>query len=1164
MSRDEQADAERRLTRLATPRLLRDPSAFEQIASRLHAWTPNASTSQHRLHEAPSAHESEQNRQHASQDTLVEPVQDNTSGRDDSASLVTRRDQPPPSLLATDSSRPTASGNVTWSAWDTIELDDYTTRRVLLIARRPSSFSIWECTALETWSEILSLHSLDKVCARDVATLGSVTSAAILPRPVGQHDDKWTDARPLVALACNSSQLGSHVALYSLRQHQIVHAFAVSGSVVRLAASKKHIAVSTTNPTAMHLHNASDFAPIACSPLSNVAAHPNTGAPVFDLGSGGRLLAYATSTPVRAPQSFDDDVAKPGTGIIANSGMFEVDTLSSTATLGDRKLDTGLDRTESCLGHDVARIVGGGVKVGVRAIGDLGSYWMSRAHAAGNASTTDVDTEFERNVSKSAPLPSVSRRDRRQSVDSRVPSGETSSKPAVWDGVVAVVDLCKSNIDPDRTSHTKRRATKAQPKLVAHFRASWSAVTFLSFSPSASMLLTATTTSQAFDVFELRPTASPQPKTTVEPVWHRFRLNRGLSHAKTVSAAWSSDGRFVSVGTNRGTLHVFPVHPAGGKLDLDQHFGSKVVNPTELPGLSSTVSTVARIRPTKRLDLVATDFPPPPTAFVPPHETLTSTVDGLRPVITTQSPLKAKSGSRQSSSAGRDAPCHFQDLLVFQPQESTTLLARISIAPIPTSVTEGALDAASKGDVGRIASTAVSGLTQLMKTRGLASGATVTSKTEWSTSYSAKASWTISADARGEDAREPLETLASSSNQAALAIPSQHSAQAEIETSSKSPRVLPRSVYSSRQFSFYTMPDEQGKQKASGKYRDVKLDLVEVRCEVQARQSRHAGDAVPDHDATPNSAIGATLFDGPSSFDAPIKSAMQTVLDQASSLGSRVQPAGFPNGVAGKSSGPRWRDALPIRASNVNAGLSQGMSTMRRVGSKAIAVAGATAAHVQQRSGVLGGGAGGGARLSAASVADTTSSLSFEEDAVFADRMLEEGCTDSTAGTSARSSYADEHEGVQHKQGAQDVYEDEPWGRLEDEAIDNGLMTDMAEKMSIASPAVAAHEALPFDDDFDDLELALDRQSPTQTSLTPVVPPLPVVVADLEGQPTDAPPPATLHSVPLGVEPSPVKVPPLLIAAQGLKATVLSSSPSSVGSMSSMRSNNSQKKKKRK
>ena len=55
-------------------------------------------------------------------------------------------------------------------------------------------------------------------------------------------------------------------------------------------------------------------------------------------------------------------------------------------------------------------------------------------------------------------------------------------------------------------------------------------------------------------------------------------LHRGDTTAAVWDMAFSLDSRWVSVCTARGTVHVFPVAPYGGKASVRTHLANRVVN----------------------------------------------------------------------------------------------------------------------------------------------------------------------------------------------------------------------------------------------------------------------------------------------------------------------------------------------------------------------------------------------------------------------------------------------------------------------------------------------------------------------------------------------------------------------------------------------------------
>lgn len=462
-------------------------------------------------------------------------------------------------------------------------------RRVLLQAYEPSKFSIWDCSTLDSWYELLRLDSLEGSLRPDLASrfprgLGAIVGATILPSPSeNATDDPWIVSRPLIAIATHlQATTEAQVVLYSLRSHQVVYALTspLSGTPHILRSNARQIILSTTSPLALHVLSATTFEPLPFSPITDLAPSPFDGSPVWDLGQGGRALAYATTRaviPSHGAARFDREPARVGAGILALRGMFDSDPRAGAEDGYDMQGGPsggglGEGRSAGQVGGEVARRVGEGVLKGAKAIGDIGlSYWQTR-NAPSSPRLEGVDSSAGRNFSKSAPLPSVAGWERRGSVSgggplsskismARMSSQGTDSSPTA--GTVLVVDLLSSSTTSLSPSSTKSRARKpsrgSSPNLktIAHFRPYSHPIALLSLSPSSSSILTSSTYGHSFEVFEFKPavraTIATKGDVNSGKVWHRYRLHRGLTAARAVGAEWAEDGRFVGVGTGKGT-----------------------------------------------------------------------------------------------------------------------------------------------------------------------------------------------------------------------------------------------------------------------------------------------------------------------------------------------------------------------------------------------------------------------------------------------------------------------------------------------------------------------------------------------------------------------------------------------------------------------------------
>lgn len=388
-----------------------------------------------------------------------------------------------------------------------------------------------------------------------------------------EHGDTLDNQGPVVAiLTAEVEARRSHVLLYSLKSHQIFHEITVPGVARQIKTSLRHIAVTTTFPAVIHVLTSSNLVPLPCSPISDIAPNPDDGTPVFDLGRGGRTLAYATRRPVVASSGaarFDTTPTQPGAGIFAQTGMFGGDGSSSPDEYGSpENFRYGVDaRTAGHVGGEVAKRVGQGVLSGVKAISGIGmSYWGTSRTGTDSRGSPQHMNEANVPFSRSAPLPTALSSGQLSPVDIRSPhrrrSGAFLDQQSMTDGAIAVVDLLAAS--PLRgVKERDGRSTKrplGSAKTIAHFRPYSQPIALVSLSPGSTQVFTAPSSGHSFDVFEMRPrtqigvSAMDGSTSSEGKVWHRYRLQRGLTRARATSAVWSDDARLLSVGTGRGTM----------------------------------------------------------------------------------------------------------------------------------------------------------------------------------------------------------------------------------------------------------------------------------------------------------------------------------------------------------------------------------------------------------------------------------------------------------------------------------------------------------------------------------------------------------------------------------------------------------------------------------
>lgn len=609
---------------------------------------------------------------------------------------------------------------------------------MLLIGYRSGGVALWDCSDLDNFVELLNLSSLSLPSEVTPGPASKKRQLHAVDGALLATSKTATESAVLVLLnrapSSTSTSVRSHLIFYSLRTHKALARVAVPGIAHHLRINRRFLVVSTSSPLALHVFHVPRFdssevklVPAFFSPIRDVAPSSFDGAPVFSLGNGGRLLAYASTTPLRSSR-LGGLPAKPGHGILAQPGVFD-----SKSTPDDGRGSLGLSDAP-----EVARRVSEGVLGGVSALKEAGmSYW---AQASGRSSRDASPQTYTR--------PQSSRGSPTAYPRSAPASRTVTMNPRPASNAVVVLDLLNapqaaSSIGREAILHaTPGRDATIGPKIVASFVPSAEPISQLSFSPASTHLLVAADGAHSFDVFELKPaTAIGQSATSTGPVansganaWHRYRLERGITSAHAREVSWSSDGRFVAVSTSKGTSHVYAIHPAGGLPLLERHFGPHVVNSDTLPPLSLSLRASARVRsPATRGDETGI------SASTATSAALSARVAFIPYPVTAASSFAEEEGlaKRRSTASRGPPPLLAQDFLVFHPDSGNATLHRLSpqevvASPSLSTTTTNAVAAASRGEIGKLATTAVSGLTQLMRSRGanLVGGQTLSPRLE--------------------------------------------------------------------------------------------------------------------------------------------------------------------------------------------------------------------------------------------------------------------------------------------------------------------------------------------------------------------------------------------------------------------------------------------------
>jgi len=251
-------------------------------------------------------------------------------------------------------------------------------------------------------------------------------------------------------------------------------------------------------------------------------------------------------------------------------------------------------------------------------------------------------------------------------------SGET--------GVVTILDMVDLNSSSENDMEECHNIDISNPKVqgvVAHFVAHTKAIVALQWDPSGSLLLTADKPGHNFHLYRV---VSNPLGSSFAAIHHVYTLYRGDTPGSVQDITFSSDTRWVTVSTLRGTTHIFPICPYGGPVGVRTHTSHRVVNKlsrfhrsaglNETPGYPSNSSGRNSPNPTMGSSPGLNkgfDFPPgmtslQPLAYPSPHFPPFPTPTLIQPLAQLKQPYivsltsgVALSGSRKPGHGKRNS-----------------------------------------------------------------------------------------------------------------------------------------------------------------------------------------------------------------------------------------------------------------------------------------------------------------------------------------------------------------------------------------------------------------------------------------------------------------------------------------------------------------------------
>jgi hypothetical protein len=794
---------------------------------------------------------------------------------------------------------PTSPGSeqhdeIIWSKWDRSQ------GYLLLILGYTGGIQIWDCTDLRNAQEILNLKA------------GRVLTASVLPS--ASPKERLPD-QPLLGMITTNGNEDTFI-IYSLSRHHIIQSLTIPG-LYTFNSTGQFIVLSSVNPPTLHILSASTFTTLFVIPstqlsLSSISRkqgptshqhsvlldHPR---PVFAISH--RLLAYVSSHP--PPAEFPEARYRGPSTSVEHLSFDGSPSSTSSSRPSPPNPRFGVPFTQADIGNAAYR-VGGTVLSGMMSLGGMA---MSAATKAGEQVRARANSSFSEPGSGFGAYPhSVSApvQGRRSSppfnnIITSTPSSVPHDFLGRQDGhYIVILDL--TNLSSEST-----------PKTLTHFCAlKHQVIHGLSFSADGTSLVVSPADGQVLKVYRISP-RSPMHHGNHPQQEHVYNLHRGRTSAAIESTETTNDGRWLAVGTSHRTIHVFPTNPFAGKPDIRGHMEGKVLNTGTVRPPLTELHPIVRLRSHKSLapDQVRVPlsfvFLSPSDAPLPGHllPPLVSNSPYLRPTISGE---EGGSLPEPVSPRYRTLPRNYQDVLVFDPADGNLSLRRfiVDIRAGDASLSSGSSNLSSVAN--RLTpSPKVSVLSQMMEP-----------SSEMIGKETIVAKWNLARSHDWEEVKVPFGSslpwkVRSPVTRSVNDRKTNWLAEAELSTCSRSLRVLPRSVYLSHQFFFYTLGEDY--HTLIRLYRlGVIGDKLDVRQEVEI--SMHDG-------RSSSSFVEGFTSRGTSastSFNEPLASALSAQLDHSRT--SSVLPM-FPNGPT--SSRPlSFRNAIPIRT--VAAGLSDGMS----------------------------------------------------------------------------------------------------------------------------------------------------------------------------------------------------------------------------------------------
>ncbi|OSD01851.1 hypothetical protein PYCCODRAFT_1435871 [Trametes coccinea BRFM310] len=707
--------------------------------------------------------------------------------------------------------------------------------------------------------------------------------------------------------------------------------------------------------------------------------HPSTTSPTQASSTAHTSVPVPASDP-----SASANPLKLGLGGLAmGRGVSQADLGTAAVKIGGSVL-SGM-KTLGGLAFSAARAGVSAAVSGEHSTPSTGGTWFSKSAPAATGSPHEYQTVADQRRRRSLRMspPALTPLDSTVTAPAPpAPASVPSNALSTMGCTVLVVDL-----------QSLLNGSTKEPELVAQFTfARPQALSALKFSADGTSLAMCAKDGHAVRVLQLRPaprvlralsnampssssdtnlpgkTDPPRRGSATPPVepdahlaestQHVYTLRRGRTSAVVEGMEWAQDKLWFGMSTRKRTIHVFALNPLGGKPDGSSHFAGRVVNAQELVSTSTELSPLVRVR----LRPLPGDAPSIPCAFTFVNSSDVSLPSSLLPPASIHFSASSSPSSVPSSSGGGlsglskpvspaqrpTRPTNYKDLLVFDPTDGTLTLRRIFVdraAPGVEAVVPGSIPVAGGMS---ISLPGMSTLSRSLGTSPPSSGATTgmgvsprkgsglaqmmeRGTTEIVGRESVVGTWSLARGTDWPEVKQVLRSVRAGGERGGRVAHTDWLSRAELSTFSSSPRILPRLIYLTHQFSFHILGEDYHALIRRA-HLDVPSTKIEVRkpVEVSAFATASASSG-GDNDAFVASSSLSSAHGVPSSFDEPLASALSAPLHPLHPS-PPVLPM-LPNGVPGVSGGKAFMHAaIPIRhvAAGISDGMSEGLGRIRR------------------------------------------------------------------------------------------------------------------------------------------------------------------------------------------------------------------------------------------